>query len=170
MTVVTAADAVSRKSVLSLQLAALAAAEHGRALLVDADPDGSMMADMHLQVIAAPTRLGDVRSAEPERRLVDFPGLSFLSAGRDAPRFDPRVTADRILDEAGGRDAVVVNAGTLGADLFTDRLVNDPRVSLVVLAVSGERSAFPTIERALPATARGRSPVCVLLDASPLDA
>jgi uncharacterized protein involved in exopolysaccharide biosynthesis len=170
VTVVTAADAVSRKSVLSLQLAALAAAEHGRALLVDADPDGSMMADMHLQVIAAPTRLGDVRSAESERRLVDFPGLSFLSAGRDAPRFDPRVTADRILDEAGGRDAVVVNAGTLGADLFTDRLVNDPRVSLVVLAVSGERSAFPTIERALPATARGRSPVCVLLDASPLDA
>ncbi len=170
MTIVTAADAVSGKSMLSLQLAMMAAAEHGRALLVDADPDASMTADLHLPVTPTPARLGDMPSVRPERRPIDFPGLSFLSAGRDGPRFDPRRTADRILEQAGGRGAVVVNAGTLGADPFTDRLVNDPRVSLVVLAVSGASSAFTTLERALPATARGRTPVCVLTDASPLDA
>jgi len=168
--VVTAADRVSGKSLLALQLAAMGAAEHDRALLVDADPDTDMMTEFHLPVAPVPTKIKDGRAVVPETRLLDFPGLRFLSAGRGGARFNARAAAETILGRAEDLDLVVINAGVLGADLFTDRLIKDARVSLVLLAVSAAQSTFASIERALPALARDRSPVCVLTEASALDA
>ena len=106
MTIVTAADAVSGQNrCCPLQLAMMAAAEHGRALLVDADPgrqhDGRPAPAGHGRRRRG---LGDMPSVRPERRPIDFPGLSFLSAGAGTDRVSiPAGRPTASSNRAGGR-------------------------------------------------------------------
>ncbi len=168
--VVTAADHESGKSLLSLHLAAAAAVDHERVLLVDADPDRPLTERFGLSLAPSATKFQDGRLIAPDGRLLTFPRVRYLNAGRQTARFDPRSANAVIFGRAADLDVIVVNAGIIGADLFTDRLVSDTRIAAVLLAASAEHSTLKPIERALSVAGQGDRLACVLTDASGIDA
>ncbi len=168
--VVTDADGVSGKALLALSLAGMAAFGRERVLLIDADPDASVAATCGVTVQPETPAIRDGRLVVQDVRLAGFSNLRLLTADRLSPRIDHRDAIETVFKRAVDNDLVVVNAGRLGADLFTDRLVGDRRASLVLLAASAERSTFGRIERALSRTAACPVLACVLTDASWIDA
>ena len=66
-------------------------------------------------------------------------------------------------------DTVIVNGGRVGVDLFTERLVADPRLSAVLLAISADHSSFEVVDRALSKLDHATTVTAVLTDAAKLD-
>ena len=163
---VTAADHVSGKGRLALKLATLAAADHERILLVDADPAGTLPGVFDLPIVPLGARPGAGASVLPERGVAQLPSLRYLDASSLASTFDSRTIVEEILARAEQMDAIIVNAGTLGSDRLLETFVGDRHAQTVLLAVSAGRSRLATAERAMTSLAARASRAAVLTDAT----
>ena len=166
---VTAADRLAGKAQLALKLAMVAASDQDRVLIVDADPDGNLPNDYDLPITPLASRSLDARAVLPERGVLQMPGLRYAGVSRRSAKLEFRAVVDHIIGRADDFDAVIINAGIIGSDLFTERLMSDARLTIVLLAVSASQSTFEVLDQTLSRIDRGPALAAVLTDASTPD-
>ncbi len=162
---VTSADDRAGKSDLARSLAASAALDGQRVLLVDADPEAMLSGDLRAQ---AKRRLTEALRAQSglADTLVEGPaGIKVLPFDEGAMRLGTAAYAGAILSAAAAFDTVFVDIGLIGTDVATERLAQDQRFPALLMTASATRSRVARIRRALDAVGREPRVHLVLTDA-----
>src|SRR5690606_27370844 len=84
-------------------------------------------------------------------RVRGFSGLRLISAPAEPSGPAAGHFAETLLDSIGGSDVVVIDAGPIGTDTVTERLIGDARIAAIVVTASATGSALNTVARALSA-------------------
>lgn len=162
---VTSADDRSGKSELARSLAASAALDGQRVLLVDADPEAMISRDLRstakrgaADVLRTHSGLGDA--------LVEGPtGVKILPFDDAALRLGTAAYTGAILTAAAAFDMVFVDIGLIGTDIAAERLAQDQRFPALLLTASAARSGTARLRRALDALGRDPRVHLVMTDA-----
>lgn len=162
---VTSADDRSGKSELARSLAASAALDGQRVLLVDADPEAMISRDLRstakrgvAEVLRTHSGLGDA--------LVEGPtGVKILPFDDAALSLGTGAYTGAILTTASSFDAVFMDIGLIGTDIAAERLAQDQRFPALLLTASAARSGVTRLRRALDAIGRDPRVHLVMTDA-----
>ncbi|MEH3116131.1 MAG: exopolysaccharide transport family protein [Methylorubrum populi] len=165
LVLVTSGDDRAGKSELARSLAASAALDGQRVLLVDADPDALLSRDLRerpkrgvAEVLRQHSGLGDA--------LVEGPtGVKVMPFDEGALRLGTAAYAGAILSVAASFDTVFVDIGLIGTDVAAERLAQDQRFPTLLLTVSAGRSRAARLRRVLDAIGREPRVHLVLTDA-----
>lgn len=147
--VVTSADDSRGKSKLALGLAASAAREGERVLLMDADPEGRLTRDLALPVKRSLSDVLQGHAPLSDALAKSVPGFSFLPCEQKAFQAGVGPVATKIHETGEAFDLIIVNSGLVGADITAERLLRDPSFAVVLVTASAVRSTFGPIQRAL---------------------
>lgn len=162
---ITSADDRTGKSELARSLAASAALDGQRVLLVDADPEAMISRDLRTapkrgvaEALRARSGLGDA--------LVDGPtGVKILPFDDAALSLGTGAYTGAILTAAASFDTVFIDIGLIGTDIAAERLAQDQRFPTLLLTASATRSGVARLRRSLDALGRDPRVHLVMTDA-----
>lgn len=165
LVLVTSADDRAGKSELARSLAASAALDGQRVLLVDADPEAMISRDLRAtakrgvaEALRTQSGLGDA--------LVDGPtGVKILPFDDAALSLGTAAYTGALVATAASFNTVFVDIGLIGTDIAAERLAQDQRFPALLLTASAKSSAVRRLQRALDATGRDRRVQLVITDA-----
>jgi Mrp family chromosome partitioning ATPase len=162
---ITSADDRTGKSELARSLAASAALDGQRVLVVDADPEALISRDLRSAARRGVAEALRTQSGLGEA-LVDGPaGFKILPFDDAALSLGTAAFTGAVLTAAAAFDTVFVDIGLIGTDIAAERLAQDQRFPALLLTASATRSAVSRLRRALDAIGRDPRVHLVMTDA-----
>ncbi|KQO88673.1 lipopolysaccharide biosynthesis protein [Methylobacterium sp. Leaf92] len=162
---VTSADDRSGKSELTRSLAASAALDGQRVLLVDADPEAMISRDLRSQAKRGAAEVLRTHSGLSDALVEGPTGVKILPYDDAALRLGTAAYTGAILTAASAFDTVFVDIGLIGTDIAAERLAQDQRFPALLLTASAARSGTARLRRALDALGRDPRVQLVMTDA-----
>lgn len=162
---VTSADDRGGKSELARSLAASAALDGQRVLLVDADPEAMISRDLRTAPKRSVAEALRTHSGLADALVEGPTGVRVLPFDDAALRLGTGAYAGAVLTAAASFDTVFVDIGLIGTDIAAERLAQDQRFPALLLTASATRSGVTRLKRALDALGRDPRVHLVMTDA-----